>query len=180
MAGSWWWLGSVRTPIWAFGQSILGEEALGLASLGNLPKSVYSESSMLGSSITLAFRAGETLCREEKNVPWILPLPKILFFLRRYWILTELVKSNIFFELSFCSLKYKRIQWLSGEKFLQPWSWGCGAWFLETLSLCRVTALEQGSKPLEHVLRKHSYMCMYVFFHQLITVVVSVENRKNH
>lgn len=36
-------MGSVRTPIWAFGQSILGEEALGLGSLGNLPKLVYSE-----------------------------------------------------------------------------------------------------------------------------------------
>lgn len=170
--GSWEWLGSVGVFQLSGLQSeflcrvFLGE-ALRLASVGNLPESVYPEGSVLCPSIIPAFRARETFCRDV--VLLILFLPKI-FFLRSYWTLTELVKSNIFIDLTFCSLKYKMIHWQFGERFLQAWSWGHGS-----LQHCRCTRSllwSRGSQPLEHwnlvsvnfmkskwCCEKHSWMC---------------------
>lgn len=57
-------------------------EAPGLASLGNLPESVYCEGSVLCPSITLEFKVRETFCREEKMFSGSCPTSlKDFFFL---------------------------------------------------------------------------------------------------
>lgn len=186
-AGSWGWLGSVGVLQmsrlnWAFEQC--SWERLWDLLLLALCLSQFTLKAQFSVHL-LHWNLGQ-----KKYFTKILSLPKIFVPPSNYWILTELVKSSIFIELTFCFSEGQKDS-LAVRSFSKHGS-GWGA-FLETLTLCKVIALEQGSQSLDETWFQWTlWKALWCFektiririravvFHQLVTVVFCVENNKNH